>query len=154
METNSFDMKKYYENYSALNDEIFLGKEIVALPQKYSENEYYYAKETIEFVKYCTQYQKDCSVTIAEQNDIEVRSLHSFDIWLPIVWVASNVLLPFAINMVSNYISEQKKGREDEKAQVEVSFVVITAEGEKVLNYKGDADTFKETFEKIDINEL
>lgn len=83
-----------------------------------------------------------------------MRSLHSFDIWMPVIWVASNILLPFAINMVCNYIAEKRKGREKEETQVDVTFIVKSKGKEKSLHYKGDAVAFKESFEKIDLNDM
>ena len=73
---------------------------------------------------------------------------------MPAIWVASSVLLPFAINMVSNYIWEKLKGRENEPAKVDVIFFVKKGNTEKTIHYSGDAKTFKETFEKIALNNM
>ncbi len=65
------------------------------------------------------------------------------------------MLLPFAINLVSNYIYDKLKGREeDDEAQVEVTFIIKRKKEEKSLHDKGDAKAIKETFEKIDLNNL
>ncbi len=73
---------------------------------------------------------------------------------MPIIFIAQSVLLPFAINMVSNYIWEKMKGRETENAEVDMTFIVKNGKKEKSIHYKGDAKTFKESFEKIDLNKM
>ena len=128
--------------------------DIVAVPLRYQDDAFYFAQETIDFLKYCRQNDSTHSYDILADGDIKIRSLHSFDIWMPVIWVAQNVLLPIAINMVCNYIWEKRKGHEKEDTQVDVTFIVKSKGKEKSIHYKGDADTFKEKFEKIDINEM
>ena len=73
---------------------------------------------------------------------------------MPVIWVANMVLLPIAINVVSNYIWEKLKGRENEPAKVDVTFLTRKGDEEKYIHYSGDAKTFKESFEKIDLNKM
>ena len=128
--------------------------DFMVLPTKYDDNHYYFAQESINFIKFCRN-SSDKRIDILSDGDIQVRSLHSFDIWLPVIWIATNMLLPFAINLVSNYIYDKLKGREeDDEAQVEVTFIIKRKKEEKSLHYKGDAKAFKETFDKIDLNNL
>ena len=127
--------------------------EFIAIPVLY-EQEYVFAQETIDFLKFCRENDSKHNYDVLSDGDIEVRSLHSFDIWMPIIFVAQSVLLPFAINMVSNYIWEKIKGREKEDVQVEMTFIVRNGTMEKSIHYKGDARTFKESYEKINVNEM
>lgn len=150
------NLKEYYsfnlispETQNKMNQNDFM-----VLPTKYDDKHYYFAQESINFIKFCRN-SSDKRIDILSDGDIQVRSLHSFDIWLPVIWVATNVLLPFAVNLVSNYIYDKLKGREeDDEAQVEVTFIVKRKKEEKRLHYKGDAKTFKEAFDKIDLNNL
>lgn len=128
--------------------------DILAVPAAYGNHEFFFAQETINFVKYCRSVSSDYTFDVLAEDDIQVRSLHSFDIWMPVIWVASSVLLPFAINMVSNYIWEKLKGRENEPAQVDVTFLSKHGDKEKYIHYSGDARTFKENFDKIDLNKM
>ena len=147
-----------YDDYFEVEDisETTKGKlgntDIVIVPSRYQEHEYYFAQETIDFLKYCKQKDSTHSYDILADGDIRIRSLHSFDIWMPVIWVAQNILLPIAFDMVWNYIKEKRKGRKTENANVDVIFVVKTKGKEKLIHYNGSADTFKETFEKIDAN--
>lgn len=157
---NILDSSTNFDNYFSTNS---IPKEVqskltttdfVIVPAEYAENEYYFAQESISFIKFCRQNDLDHSYDLLADQDIQVRSLHSFDIWMPIVWVASNILFPIAINMVSSYIYDKLKGREKEEAKVDVTFIVKRGHEEKTIHYSGDAKTFKEAFEKIDVNKM
>lgn len=126
----------------------------VVLPSLYRKDEYYYAQETVDFVKFVRESNEDINISILSDGDIEVRSLHSFDIFMPVIWIAANVLLPIVINVVSNYISDKMRGRESEEATVDVAFVVNRNGENKVLTYHGPAREFMKTFKNIDLNKL
>lgn len=128
--------------------------DFLVAPSEHKENEYYFAQESISFVKFCRQNNPENSIDLLADSDIQVRSLHSFDIWMPIIWVAGNILLPIAINLVSDYIKDKLKGREKEDAKVDVTFIVKRDGEEKNIHYSGDAKTFKDAFEKIDLNKM
>ena len=157
--STSYSLEKYFSDYSIsektrskLDDSEVL---VLPSPSPYEDSKYYFAQEAINFAKYCKSENLELKTDIlADEDKIEVRSLHSHDIWMPIILVASNVILQIAVNVVSNYISERMKGREKEDCTVKVSFIVNDGEKTKQLNYEGDAKTFKESFEKIDINKL
>lgn len=97
------------ENVSSSTKEKLDKIDIIAVPKQYKENEYYFAQETIDFIKYCRQNDKNHTYDVLADGDIKIRSLHSFDLLLPMIWVASNILFPIAINMVSSYILEKRK---------------------------------------------
>ena len=150
------DYSDYFErkNLTQETREKFSSVDFLVLPIKYGKNEYYFAQETVDFIKFCRTSSKDYSFDVLADENIEVRSLHSFDIWMPVIWVASSVLLPFAINMVSSYIYDKMKGREKDDANVDVTFLVKKGDEEKYIHYSGDAKLFKEKFEKIDLNKM
>ena len=56
--------------------------------------------------------------------------------------------------MVSSYIYDKLRGRENEEAKVDVTFIVKRDQEERTIHYSGSAKTFKESFEKIDINKM
>lgn len=150
----SFD--EYYKRKNiSENTQNKLGvSDFMAVPVKYQEGDYYFAQETISFLKFCRQNVPEYSFDVLADGDIETRSLHSFDIWMPVIFVAQSILLPIAVNVISNYIYDKMKGREKEEAKVDLTLIVREGEKEKSIHYNGDARTFKETFEKIDLNEM
>lgn len=127
--------------------------DILAVPANHGQGEYYFGQETIDFIKYCRQTDQEHTYDILA-DEAKTLSLHSFDIWMGMIHIASYVLLPFAINMVSNYIWEKCKGREKEEAKVDVTFLVENKGTKKSIHYNGDAKTFKEAFDKIDLSKL
>lgn len=152
--TTDFDA---YFNTNSISEDAqkkFETTDFLVVPSEYKENEYYFAQESVSFVKFCRQNHPENSIDLLADSDIQIRSLHSFDIWMPIIWVAGNILLPIAINLVSDYIKEKLKGREKEDAKVDVTFIVKRDGEEKSLHYSGDAKTFKDAFEKIDLNKM
>ena len=154
-ETN-IDFSNYYRSNNISCDvQSKIDKvDVLAVPTAYKNNEFYFAQETIDFIKYCRNNSSEHTFDVLAEEDIQIRSLHSFDIWMPVIWVAENVLLPFAINMVSNYIWEKLRGRENEPANVDVTFLTKKGDEQKYIHYSGDAKTFKESFEKIDLNKM
>lgn len=126
----------------------------LVLPSPYKGEEYFYAQETIDFIKFCRESTSDFSIGILSDKGIEIRSLHSFDIFMPIIWIATELLFPLAVNLVSDYIYDKMRGREHEEANVELSFVVERDNERKMLNYKGPASEFKKEFEKINLSKL
>lgn len=128
--------------------------DIIAIPQKYVDGEFYFAQETVDFIKFCRQNDDAHSFEILSNGDLKIRSLHSFDIWMPIIQIAGEALLSVAIGLVTNYIYDKLKGREKEEAKVDITMVVKRKGEDKTIHYNGDAKTFKETFEKIDLNKM
>ena len=125
--------------------------DLVILPYKYNED-FYFADETVSFYKYCKE--RNLNIEILSDESIKVRSLHSFDIWMPLIYIANSVILPIIINLVSDYIIQKRKGREEERCDVDITFKIKNGDQFKEFHFKGDAETFKDTFEKVDINNL
>jgi hypothetical protein len=113
--------------------------------------------DTINFFKYSRGTVKDYKIELFENKGEEkVLDLHSFDIWLPTIFIASSVVLPFIINLTSAYVYDRLKGRESDEATVHFQLIIEdkNKKKSKSLYYKGPHSGFKESFEKIDINRL
>lgn len=154
---SDYPFEKYFTEYSISNvtKDKLDSTDILILPSPYENSTYFFAQEAVSFVKYCRSINNDVKTDILADDDrIEIRALHSFDIWMPIIWIKSHIILPVAIGLVTNYIYDRMKGRENEDCTVKVSFIVRDGEKTKELHYDGDAKAFKDTFEKIDIHKL
>lgn len=152
---SKYNIDEYFEKNALSNEsrKKINTTDILILPYKYDDN-FYFSQESISFLKYCKNLNIDNSLDILADDNIQIRNLHSFDIWMPVIWVLSSFVLPIAITLTSNYIWDKIKGRESDNCQVDITFKVKDGETVKELHYKGDADSFKEKFEKIDINNL
>jgi hypothetical protein len=154
-EINDFSLDNYNNKVSEQKKLKCQNAGIVVMPYKHGDGEYYFAQETVNFIKFTNQQSNEVDLEIlSDPNDIKVRALHSFDIWMPIIYIASSILLPVAINVVSDYISDLIRGRETDENRVKMTLIVKDGDKTKELNYDGDIRTFKEAFEKIDITKL
>lgn len=55
--------------------------EVLVIPYKYVDGEYYFAQETVNFIKFTKQQNNGVNIEIpSDPNDIKIRSLNSFDI--------------------------------------------------------------------------
>lgn len=154
---SDYPFERYFEDYSISNETKGKvdGTDILILPYPYEDSKYYFAQEAVSFVKYCRSINNDIKTDIlADYDKIEIRALHSFDIWMPIIWISSEIILPIGVGLVASYIFERMKGREKEECTVKVTFIVKDDKKTKELHYDGDAKAFKEAFEKIDIHKL
>lgn len=151
-----YNFHEYFEVGKISNEtqHMLLNKDIVVVPTKYADEEYYFSQETTNFIKFFRAVNPKYSIDILADGDITVRALHSFDIWLPIFYVASNVLFPIITSLISCYIWEKIRGREHEEVNVFVSILVKRGDEQIEIRYDGDAKNFKEVIEKIDINKL
>lgn len=114
--------------------------------------------DTVAFYKYSVA-NKDSDIKIElfeNKGEEKVLALHSFDIWIPMMYVAGSVMLPIAINLVSSYVYDRMKGRPKDEPTVHFNLLYEDKEKgvSKHLSYKGSIEGFKENFEKVDVNKI
>lgn len=149
-----FSLNSFDEIVSEDRKNICEEADVLVVPYKFKDD-YYFAGEAINFIKYSRSNEDLVSIEIyADMDRIKLRSLHSFDLWLPIVYLTSTFLFPTVVNVVSSYIYDRIKGKEHEESNVKFTMIINDGNSIKEINYDGDAKTFKETFEKIDISKL
>lgn len=156
VENKMVSFEKYYKanKVSTTTQNKLNTVDFMIVPNKYSETQFYFAQESIDFIKFCRQYQNEYTIDILADGDIEIRDLHSFDLWLPTILLAQEILLPIILNLVSTYINDKMKGREKEEANVNVSFIIKREKETKTLKFSGNYKAFQETFEKINLKDL
>lgn len=143
MELSFADLEKY-DNSS-----------ILVLPSRIDQAHICFAQETSDFIKYSKMSHSEISIVpFSNKDDLEIISLHSFDIWMPIFFIAKNIMLPLFIGLLIEYVKQRLKGRETETCQVHIE-IIIEREGEyKRIRYNGSANAFNKKFENIDISRL
>lgn len=150
---NNYNIEDYAKKHVSADksvDDITSNNDILILPYQY-DTDYYFAEESVNFVKYCRQENKEIAIDVLG-DDVPIRSLNSWDIWMPIIYIAEEVLLPVAVGLAINYLWDRIKGREKENPQVDITFRKRDGDKTKELHFKGGVDEFKEKFEKIDLN--
>lgn len=149
-----FSLNSFDEIVSEDRKNICDEADILVIPYKFKDD-YYFAGEAINFIKYSRLNGDLDSIEIyADMDRVKLRALHSFDIWLPIVYLTSEVLFPIVVTVAASYIYDRIKGKEHEETNVKFTMIINDGNSIKEINYDGDAKTFKETFEKIDISNL
>lgn len=130
--------------------------DFLILPDKTEEHGYVFQSESIDFIKYCRlsdgNYTYDI-ITNSEPN-IHTLSFHSIDILMPIIYVAGPLMLQVAVNLISNYIWDKIKGREDKEHNIQLTIIVNEGERSIKIRYEGDAKTFSEKFADINFDKL
>lgn len=89
-----FQVSDFYcinEYVEASNSEILRSKidnsDIFVVPAKHTDGEYYFAQESVDFVKYCRLNDKDHQFDVLSEGEVKKRTLHSFDIWMGVIYV-------------------------------------------------------------------
>ncbi|MCT4477730.1 hypothetical protein N0U24_11255 [Peribacillus frigoritolerans] len=112
-----------------------------------------FPEETMKFYKFLKEYDNEQlvgDICISDEEYAELE-LHADLITIASIIVMSGVL-PVAVNVISNYLSEKLKSRKTE-LKVRVDITVVDGAKSKSISYEGDADKFEETMKAAnDIN--
>lgn len=103
---------------------------------------------TIEFYRFVQRsLAEDAIVEIASKDkDYTEISLHSVDIFLPAIYIASHVMFPVAVNLISSYISTHLFNRKSSNNDNIVHSTIHCEDcnGRKfTMEYVGPASTFE-----------
>lgn len=138
-------IEQYSKGEDALNN-------IVLIPQFYPRDgiNKAFAYDTVSFYKYTKIKQKYASIgTYTCEEPIPTLALHSNEIWLPVIWIASNILLPTTLNLISNYIWSRMSCLKGENHIVHFHLITEDKEGIlKKIKYDGPIEGL-EKIEKI-----
>lgn len=156
MDFEVVDSNSFNEYVEANNSETIRNKidtsDVLVVPAKHTDGEYYFAQESVDFIKFCRLNDKEHQFDILSEDEIKKRTLHSFDIWMGVIYVSQYVLLPIATGLVSAYIYEKMKGHEDEDTEVDVTFEVKHKKKEKKIHFRGSAEDFNKVFREGDLD--
>ncbi|MCM3167917.1 hypothetical protein [Peribacillus frigoritolerans] len=108
-----------------------------------------FPEETMKFYEFLKEYENEelvGDICISDEEYVELE-LHA-----DLITIASMILvhgvLPIAVNLISNFLSEKIKKR-NTQLKVKVHMTIIDGEKSKTISYEGDADKFKETMNTI-----
>lgn len=154
----NFNLSDYFERAYTKEPDELSGILVLPSPNWRGTSDSVYLPETFNFLKWAKNVQKiEPRISLAEVENTKVADLRSYDIWLPIVYLFSDVSLQIYLGIVSSYVYDKLKGalqNEDQKIDIE-AYVEDKKKGQiKKFSYHGSYKGFKEVAEKININEL
>ncbi|MGN1222125.1 MAG: hypothetical protein ACI4TT_02720 [Christensenellales bacterium] len=128
-------------------------KKIYILPQRYNETtkECLFAEDSIEFYKFAKEQNTD--IEFIESNPKTI-ALHDSTIWIPILFIAENILLPIVINLVSDFLKEKLGKKDKSKAEMDLKIKFKGKGKMKSIKYKGSVAGYEKAFKKADLNKL
>lgn len=108
-----------------------------------------------DFTKWLREAHPDVNVAPPQAGDRLL--LHNEDIWMPLVFLATDITLPVYLNIVASYLYDRMRGRlrgEKLRVHLSVEYEDKSSGKTKRFNFAGDSETFKTTIKKIDVNAL
>lgn len=86
-----------------------------------------------------------------------ILDLRSSDIWMPLVFLASDVSVPIFLNLVSNYVYDRMKGAlKNDKARVHLDVIYRDEKSgvTKEFRYEGFIEDLQKVIKKFDLNQF
>jgi hypothetical protein len=130
------------------------GLELVA--EQYGEGKQVAMKSDAgDFAKWLRTHNPEVNVTLETRTPKLV--LRSGDIWLPLVFLASDIALPVYLNLVASYLYDKMKV----VLKGETTRIHLCAEFEDKANgkikrftFEGDAEALQKVIKRFDLNEF
>jgi|GEM_PF-985423 len=94
-------------------------------------------------------------VNITPPPDSPKIVLHSADVWLPLMYLASDTSVQVALGIITNYLYDRMKGSlKSDRSVVDFSIVYEDRQSQKIkrLNFKGTAEDLAQVMKKFDAN--
>jgi hypothetical protein len=99
--------------------------------------------------------QQSPSLRISVPADAPKLVLRSADVWLPLVYLASDTSLQLFLNMAASYLYDKAKGAlKNDQARIHMSAIYHDKQAGKTkkFEFSGDADALAKAIKKFDLN--
>lgn len=106
-----------------------------------------------DFLKWVRSQHPDIALAFPSKSPKAV--LHSSDIWLPLIYLASDTSVQLFLNMLSSYLYDRAKGAlRGEESRVHLSLIYEDKVSKKVkrFEYEGSSADVKKLMDKFDAN--
>lgn len=146
-----FENNAEFKNCIASNS-----SDLIFVAEKYQKYEGEFFKADVgDFAKWLKKNSPKIKVFVPKA--VGKIILRDMDVWLPLVYLASDITLPIYLSMVANYLSDRMKGvLKGEKARVHLNVVYEDNNSgiSKKFNFEGDTEALQNTIKKFDINDF
>ena len=157
-----FDEKELCEIVIIDNDEEFkdfLNSNpcgLIVLPEKHPGCDDLVMKDDAgDFSKWLIQNNPELKVEVRKTDKWQL--LRSSDYWLPLVFLASDVTLPFYLSLVANYVYDRMRGAlRGERARVHFEAYYEDKEkgATKKFSFHGDVETLQQTIDRFNVDKF
>ena len=126
---------------------------LLLLPEKYRDCDEPVMKDDAgDFSKWLIQNKPELNVEVRKADKRLV--LHSNDYWLPLVFLASDVTLPFYLNLVASYVFDRMRGAlrgEHARVHFEALYEDKKKGKMKKFSFHGDMDKLQKIIDRFDV---
>lgn len=130
-------------------------QDILIMPKYQEGNLTVFTQESINFYKYSIRNRPEVKINFfAEKERISEESLNCGDIFLPIIFVTSEVIFSVALGLITNYIYDRIKGNERNCGNIKFSIVSNGKDEKKQIEYDGNLEGFEKLLEKFNDTNL
>lgn len=127
---------------------------IKIVTEKYNKN-ICLKEESGNFYKWVNNFYPQINIQ-TEKSDSKLM-LRNNDIWMPLVFLASDIQLPIYLNLVSNYVYDKIKGfLKNDKNSVHLEAIYQDEKRgiTRKFKYSGSVEGLQKAIKKIDVNKI
>lgn len=127
--------------------------EIAIIPEPYGDVPLGLKPDGIDFAKWIKSAHPEFRISLPKE--LPKISLHSSDVWLPLIQLAGNTPLAVFLNMASNYLYDKVKGKltsDKPKIHMSVIYKNKTDGLTRRFEFSGDGDSLSKVIKKFDLN--
>lgn len=144
-----------FEATDSQSDFLSTGTGMRVVPTEFREaGELLHKPEAYNFVKWARLQEPALTISL---EDAEVIDLRSDEYYLPLVFLASDVTLPFYLNLAANYVHEMARGAlRHDRTSVHLEAVHIDKKAGKMkrFKYSGSEDGLRACVKKFDLESV
>lgn len=106
-----------------------------------------------DFAKWVAAHNPDVAVNSGHAEGRLIRRAN--DVWLPLVYLATDVALPVFLGLVSSYLHDKMRGAlhgDHARVHLNVEYMDPRKGVVKRFNFEGDAEELRKTLQRIDVD--
>ncbi|MCR1770876.1 hypothetical protein [Burkholderia glumae] len=123
------------------------------VPEPYGNTSLGLKADGADFAKWLKQQRPELPISLPISSPR--ITLHSVDVWLPLIYLSSDVAMPVLLNLVSNYLYDKLKGKlpqDRPKVHLSVMYQNKRDGTTKRFEFSGDDDSLSKAIKRFDLD--
>lgn len=123
------------------------------IPEPYGEAPLSLKSDGIDFAKWVKQTNPELSISLPTSSP--KVSLHSSDVWLPLIYLAGETSMSIFLGMISSYLYDKAKGKLlSDKPKIHLSVMYQNKKDgvTKRFDFSGDSDSLSKATKRFDLD--